>query len=596
MLLSGLSLGAMVFGAIYYVRGLQSQALTVHIQTQAQLQAWTGVEALRQYLGQQGALEAAKLSLDQQVNFGNLSGVSATVSAVAANDTMNCPSGGPTTRVGFNVTGSSGGGNSLLAAHFCVLGASSGSGAVGAPAAITIKGDLDLGGQLDVLGDTSSKMVVDGNVNGSGSLNGINNLYATGNISLGGATNLDVLFSEGNIALSGSGLFSSVQAMKAVALSGTVGVSSLIANGAITLGSNTVDSLTSFAGLTMRAASIGGMSVKGNVMSTNGAVNGLAVVVGSYRETSNGRVASGFYSGTLTKPGSNNQIRMSKVSFLSMSTAKLTASTVATPQFDAYAYRSIANYAFTRIGNDTQVTVRSVSGIADGSYYLTGNGPNQDWLCSSNTYSPSNCVAKICKGWSEYNSCFSYGGGKWTVAGTTMAPGTLWFNGDVSAASGTYYNNWLVTGNIDTAGSNLTQAVNYAGYANVCTNSDFPSLVPTNFCATGSNALTPLSHGNIAFGAGAAVGGVYSGGKISLAASNEVYGSVLAGDILLTTGNTLVHGYVSAARQGSNVGNSSLGSSTKIDLRDLPAGFDPGNTAPQTTWPMSAKLLWVRHR
>ncbi|MBT9492329.1 MAG: hypothetical protein IV107_08235 [Paucibacter sp.] len=594
MLLSGLSLGAMVFGAIYYVRGLQSQSVTVHAQTQAQLKAWSGAEAVRQHLYQLGATEAAKLTVNQAVTFTALSGISATVVDVLASDATNCGGG---TRVGFNITGSSGGANSLLAATFCAKGNGGTPGATGKKPAVNIKGNLQLGGDLNVLGDDKTRVVVDGSVNGSGSLNGISNLYATGDITLGGAVGFDVLFSEGNINLSGSALYSSVQSMKGVNLSGGVAVGSLSANGAVTLASNSVTALTAIGNVTAGSATLGSLKTRGSVVGSNLTISGDAQVAGNSQETSAGSVGSGNYGGGLSTPAWNANVKMTRVAGLTVNITPLTAGTVASPSFDAFPYKASANYVFERVGSNIKVTVNKVNTIPNATYFLVGTGGTQDYLCTSSTYSASTCLAKICNGYSDYNSCFSYSGGKWTIAGVTMAPGVLWFDGDVEAGSGTYYNSWIASGSINTAGSNSTYAVNYAGYANTCTNSAFPTLAPSNFClASDSSKLQAVAAGNIAYGAGGLVGSVYRGGNINLSASNHVYGSVLAGDVLTTSGSTVVHGYVSAASLGTNTADSSLGASTSIDLRNLPSGFDPGNTAATVSAPMSAALLWSRYR
>ncbi|MDC8773097.1 hypothetical protein [Roseateles albus] len=596
MLLSGLSLGAMVFGAIYYVRGLQSQSVTVHAQTQAQLKAWSGVEALRQHLYQLGATEAAKLSVNQVVTFSALSGISATVVDVLAADSVNCGGG---TRVGFNITGSSGGANSLLAATFCAKGNGGTPGATGKVPAVNIKGNLQLGGDLKVQGDAQTKVVVDGTVNGSGSLTGISNLYATGDITLGGSVGFDLLFSEGNINLSGSALYSSVQSMKNVSLSGGVSVASLTANGTVTMSSNSVTALNSIGNVTTGSATIGTLKTKGSVVGSNLTVSGDAQVAGNYTESSNGSVGSGNYGGSLSTQTWNTKVNMTRVANLAVNITPLTSSTVTTPAFDAGPYKALANYVFEWDGSDIKVTVNNVNSIPNGIYFLEGSGQTRDYLCKTNSYNAATCLAKICSGYSTSNTCFAYDNAKkkWTIAGTTMAPGVLWFEGDVEAGSGTYYNTWIASGSINTAGTNSTYAVNYAGYANTCTNTAFPTLVPTNFCkASDTSKLQPVSAGNIAYGAGGLVGTVYKGGKINLSASNDVYGSVLAGDDLTTSGSTVVHGYVSAANLASIPTGSSLGASTSIDLRNLPSGFDPSNTAATSSAPMSATLLWSRYR
>lgn len=50
MLLMGMSLTATVLGTAYYIHGRQTQAITTHAQTQAQLNAWTGARMLQAYL------------------------------------------------------------------------------------------------------------------------------------------------------------------------------------------------------------------------------------------------------------------------------------------------------------------------------------------------------------------------------------------------------------------------------------------------------------------------------------------------------------------------------------------------------------------
>ena len=594
MLLSGLSLGAMVFGGIYYVRSLQVQSVTVHALTQAQLKAWGGTEAVRQYLFQLGATDAAKLSANQTVSFAGVSGISATVTDVLAADSVNCGGG---TRVGFNITGSSGGANALLAATFCAKGSPGGGGTGSRGAAVNIKGNLDLSGDLSVIGDANSKIVVDGKVTGAGSLAGISNLYASGDISLGGSTSIETLFSEGSIALSGSGSYSNVQAMGNIGLTGGVSAGSLKANGTVTLDSNAVTDLSAIGNVRLgSSATIATLKTKGSVVASNSLITGSALVQGNYEEQVAGTVNSGSYGGSLTVQTWNTGVKLNRVPGLSVAITALTASTISVPTFDAYAYQSSANYAFDQVGNDIKVTVKNVSNIPDGTYFLVRSGATQDYVCSSNSYSAASCPAKICNGYSEYNSCFSYSAGKWTLAGTTMAPGIVWFKGDFEAGQGTYYNSWLATGNITTGGNNVSYAANYAGYSQLCTNSSFPNLAPKNFCKAGSSTLLTVGAGNIAFGAGGQVGNNYSGGKITLSASNHVYGDVLAGDILETGGSTTVHGYISAARIGNNAGSSKLGASTKIDLSNLPSSFKPGETAVTPAAANSATLLWSRYR
>lgn len=605
ILLTGLSLGALVFGAVFYVRGAQSQALTVHAQTQAQLKAWSGVEVLRQYLFQSGAEGAADLQAGQVVTLAGLDGVSAQVASVAANDAY-CNGG---TRVGFSLVGSSGGANSLLSAVYCASGSASGGdddpgSANGKP--VVINGPLTLSGDLRITSDDKATIVVNGSVTGNGSLSGIDTLIAKGDVTLGGSTSVDTLSSEGSVDLSGSGNYTTVSALKNITLSGGVAAGSLTANGWVSIQSNSVTSITAIGNVSATAAPIGSVRTQGSVSGSNTRIDGSALVKGNYSEASDGSVAGGQYGGSLSKQGWNNKIQMSRVPGLAVPITPLTPASLTIPSIDAYAYRTAANYQFDRDSSGRiVVTVSQVNGVPDGTYYLAGNADKQDYLCKGPSYAAGSCPAKICVGYSDYNSCFDYSNGTWSIngktldgKGATMAPGVVWFKGNLSAGSGSYYNSFIATGNITTAGANVTRAVNYAGSAGICSNSSFATLYPRNYCSgTGGTTFTASPPGNIVFAAGGLEGSTYVGGRIDLTASNHVYGDILAGDLVVTGGSTTVHGQVVATRQGSNAGNSSFGASTRIDLTSLPSTFVPGNNPTKIHGtPASAKLLWSRYQ
>lgn len=604
ILLTGLSLGALVFGAMFYVRGTQSQALTVHAQTQAQFKAWSGVEALRQYLFLSGADGAAALQVGQVVTLTGLEGVSAKVASVSAND-GNCSAGG--TRVGFNLVGSSGGANSLLNVVYCASGGGTGTSNPGGPDVgkpVVINGPLTLSGDLRITSEDKATIVVNGPVSGNGSLSGINTLIANGDVTLSGSTSIDNVSSAGSVDLSGSGNYTTVSALKNITLSGGVAAGSLTANGTVGIQSNSVTSITAIGSVSATAAPVGSVKTQGSVTGANTKISGSALVQGNYTESSDGSVAGGQYGGTLSKQSWNTKILMTRVAGLVVPITPLTFETIQIPKIDAYAYRSAANYQFDRDSSGrTVVTVSQVNGVPDGTYYLAGNADKQDYLCTGTSYAAGSCPAKICVGYSDYNSCFDYSSGTWSINGKTMAPGVAWFKGNLVAGVGTYYNSFIATGNITTAGANVTKAVNYAGPGSsaadgACVNSRFAGLYPLNYC-TGTGGATFVSNppGNIVFAAGSVEGSTYVGGRIDLTASNDVYGDVLAGDLVVTGGSTTVHGLVLATRQGSNSGNSSFGASTKIDLTGLPNTFHPSDYGPPTAaTPASAKLLWSRYQ
>lgn len=280
----------------------------------------------------------------------------------------------------------------------------------------------------------------------------------------------------------------------------------------------------------------------------------------------------------------------------------LTAIAADTVKVDAYEYKDASNYLFEYVNGKRQVTVQNINGLTTGVYYL-GNYPQQngrgynDFLCKS-VDSSNNCTSPatpdsttrtLCQGQSTYNGCITYSNGTWTVSGKNLAPGALWFKGNLQMSNGEYYNSVVATGNITTSGAHVLYAVNYAGYQVICNNkflknstTDFAGMYPTNFCNISGAKLISNSLGNVGYLAGSFTNSVFSGGVITLGASSNVYGSIVAGDVFLTEGSSTVHGYVTAAAQGNTTANN-WGGSTLIDTSDLPDSYTPGTTTPPDT-------------
>jgi hypothetical protein len=240
---------------------------------------------------------------------------------------------------------------------------------------------------------------------------------------------------------------------------------------------------------------------------------------------------------------------------------------------------------------------------------------------SNNCTAPAQASAHpFCNSYSasENNGCFTRtvlaGRDKWSIAGKSLPPGVVWFNGDLVINSGIYYNTFLATGNISTGGDLVTYAMNYSGYGPICNNqfvtsvrsADFADMIPTNFCKDGK--YVPNALGNIGLAAGGydpsntaniPVKTVYGGGLIDLGAGNSIYGIVLSGDILKTGGSTKIYGYISAAGlQLSDLANT-LSGSTLVDLKNLPEGYNPGEIPNMTDTvggeEGNASVLWTRY-
>lgn len=427
---------------------------------------------------------------------------------------------------------------------------------------------------------------------------------------------------QGNVTLTG-GSATTVNSESNV--SSNRQVATINANGSVTALSPA--NINAAGNVTLNGWASANVKSKGSVTINSGS---LSSVLASGNLTFKGwGSAAGTIGGTLIKEQPNNSsvnvnvqpgliVEVPTVDVVPM--APLSAFTLTRPRVDAYGLKASANYVFQRENGRMKVTVRNINGIADGDYYIgryqVQDNDRVDYLCkevnsSGLCTSPTSHAETrtICQGNSNQNACFSYANDTWSVTGKNLAPGVMWFESNLSLGSGNFYNTFIATGNIDTSGAHTTTAVNYAGYDIICLNqypqnatTRFAGLYPTNFCNQTNTSLIGNSIGNIALLAGGYQGETFSGGRIELGASSRIYGSVIAGDLLLTGGNTTISGYVTAAGQGSGTSNIWDGSTT-IDLRNLPSSYNPGGipdmeegcpAPPPPTLP-EAKVMWSRY-
>ncbi|MBB5193537.1 hypothetical protein HNQ50_004295 [Silvimonas terrae] len=603
VLMVGLSLTAAVLGTMYYVHSEQDSTLTAHTATQAQLKAWTGVEAFRQYLYQAGQTTAAALTANQAITLSgsNLTGIAGLVIGVNSTSTS-CVSSAATgstqgTLVTANFTGTSSGATATVQAVYCVIAGSSGSGTGNTNAnAINFNHDVTLGGSINFITSTSTTANAVINVNGSFntggvSLTGVQVINATGNVSLGSSAQVGVINSNGTVSLSGSASAVSINAIGDVSITGGAHA----------------DSVNTLGNVTMDSTSIGTLHAQKN----------LTV-------SSSGTVGSGTVGGTVSKPAWNTGVNVTANSSYAVT---VTPVSLGTQQIDANQLQATANYVFDIDSSGyRKVTVANVNGVTAGTYYL-GNydSGHQDYLCtalaSGSTPSSPICgtpavgsSVTICQGYSAYNPCFSYSSSNsmWTINGQSIAQGVAWFHGSLTVGNGTYYNTFIATGNISTSGSDVVYAPAFAGFngavsgvtyapTGICVNANFPTLWPTNLCTPASSPTTfnynATAVANYAFLAGSATNGVYSGGNIALGSSTTVYGSILANNQFTSSGSTTIYGYVTAA---GSTGANSLGSSTTINLSALPPAYKPGASVPGTgssgtPSAVTSQVLWTRY-
>lgn len=392
-------------------------------------------------------------------------------------------------------------------------------------------------------------------------------------------------------------------------------VGSVEINGSATVTVNTKDSIT------VRSGSLSNLRAEKN-LSFYGWGSATGVIGGSLTKqyTNNNNV------NITTNP--NLSVNLTPVSVNLMS--ELQPFTMDPPRVDAYEYKDSANYIFEYENGAIKVTTKNISNIEDGSYKIgkIKIAYNDRWgyLCktlNSSGYCATECatitagscsntanIYKICRGTWDGGECIRYSAGKWVLEGSTsdnesaVAPGILWFAGNIDLTSGFFRNTIIATGNITTSGSHKTWATNYGGYSVNCPNSLYPSIYPTNLCDRTAQTLVANSLGNIALLAGGYVGSTFSGGIIKLGASTEIFGSIVAGDQFSTSGNTTTHGYITAAALGTATQHTWEGS-LHMDLTGLPAGYDPGDTpinggdedeeCTDTSCTSQASVLWTRY-
>lgn len=673
MLLIGVGLVSASLGAMHMVRSTQERQLAAHAQVNAQSGVWAAVEVVRAYLQTLNKDQLTKLSLNQVWTItgnDNLTQQAILVELIAPVDpavdykvraqltaTDTAARSSSSLEVIYAVTPANPGGNVALngvldfyndlnlgggitlnvpdGANFNVDGDftanSVGIEGVGL-AKVAVTGNVTIGSNVDAeelwarnititggatatrlfafgtptteggVGTETSKSKTDtccGNINTSGGVTGIETMNANGNVNSGGnGLAAQTINARGNVTLSGGGSnHGTINAGGNVnAVSGS-SVANILARGDVTLGGNLVSALTAIGSVTCTANWQTFPSIR-----AGGAVTGC-------------NLASGIQQNVNPKPVVGIIEKLQPVKLVQ-------------PKVDAWMLRPSANYAFEFEGDKAKVTVNNIQGMTNGVYYIGKyEGRPREYLCTT-VDSNNNCTmpaartdAKpFCNGFgsSEYTGCFTFnktpGQEGWSIAGTSLPPGVMWFKGNLTLNSGTYYNTFVATGNVNTGGQLTTYAMNYAGYGPICENkftssvrsSDFEGMKPTNFCQ--GSSFKPSALGNIGILAGgynpsaaanATTNTEYGGGLINLGAGNSIYGTVLSGDILKTGGSTKIYGYISAAGLQLSEDINNLGGSTTVDLMNLPEGYNPneipnmddsvGGTASLAT------VLWSRY-
>lgn len=670
IMVSLLGIGALGVTAsgLMSLESAQPQQLMLNTATQANRRAIEGAHIVQSYLNGLDATAIAALSA------GNLNIVGAT--GVAASLMSNTPLPNGKYQIAVNIIGRSFQTASVFQVVYEITpggGGGGGSQQVVVTGTVNINSNLDLTGNITVLGNSNANLMVTGNVDMRGSVSGINALCATGNIAVTSAISVNRVCSRGTVTLGGAAnIAQDISAMGNVVLSGgATSATTVNTNGNVTIsggsatasvvnakgnvevsgGSARVTSVLNSEGNVNWTSSRGANTINANgtviytapnssttinsgsnvTLSGNGAVqtlNALGNVTLSGTNASTGvfgnlrgqgnivfgnkpTIGNGQVKGTLSRTPAAGQNVVSNaslvVAYTPVSLAAVNPNIQSAASVDVYVLKDAANYVFEiDSSGKRKVTVRNVSGITDGSYFLGDYDQrwdvpslargNKDYLCTAVNSSgvctlPATPYRTLCQGYSNSNGCFAYSSSTrtWTISGQSMAPGSAWFSGSLVVSNGTYINTFLSTGSISTSGSLKVFSPNYAGYTPVCTDSRGASpygitvdyrlsgLYPTDLCVSG--AYAPSALGNTALIAGGyGSPGVYSGGDISVGSSNTIYGNVVAGGLLGTTGNTTIVGAVQVANlaNAAGTGTTNWGGRTTIDLTNLPSTFTPG--------------------
>jgi len=520
VLLAGMSLTAIVLGAMYYVRSTQSQLLSVHAQTQAQMRAWTTVEAVRKYLN--GVKANSKLAvLAQKVSeSGNnllltitgLNGVSASLIGV---DSTSDPKQFTALISGEAASDTAANSKSAVKVVFELDSTTTDITENDMKGNYTNK-NLKLSGGISATTEEKSAFVVSVNgdfTTGGNSITGVSTIRSTGSISIGSGSSFEELHANCDVVLTGSVTSESIKARRNACLTGeAAGTGTILANGtvyaqagydkngAISASGNAADvSACRSAGssddgsnylaatcseladgivVDLSSGSAGAKSVnaKGDVTLASGRVGDLAaegnLILANWGAKVDSGIVGGIVSAPKEAPGMKDSVNnVQESSGLSVSIETVPRVTIDTYVIDANDYKSIANYVFSVDSSGyKKVTVFNVSGISSGEYYIGSFKPNYqtyaDYLCPT-LASGSTTSSPVC-----------------SLTGTTASALTTICKGDSPYTPCFSYNADTKTWTIQ--GESMAQGVAwFAGNLSIIGKTYFNTFVATGNITTG---------------------------------------------------------------------------------------------------------------
>ncbi|WP_293935877.1 hypothetical protein [Iodobacter sp.] len=631
LLFVGMALTATVLGGHFYVKGMQEQQSTALASTQAQMRAWQGLDIAQSVFAN---MTSAQLQALATATAGGVQTITLTgVNNIALQVTSALPTTNPT-QFSITVTGSAATGTPLAASSRLAANIVITPGSPPTPprllSGVSIEGDLKMSGDIKIFeGDISNfEIIVKGDVDlKSNSITTLESdptvIRATGNINVESSSDYGLLHANGNVTMSGSTRADAVLARGNIVHKSSKDIIYAATNQDLTVQAGTVHDL--LVGQTLIITGDAKLSPTAGYAAKNfdPAIVGYTIQTLAQFDTANG------YDGSTNKPKYDkvkNQINKTAANWVTTPNVREVSGLVVNipmveinsdEAFNAYDYKSLANYAFTvDKDNKIKVQVKRVTGIADGDYFLCGTKliPNANCIGLD---AESNQIALTASG-IKYDASLK----TWTLEATdktvkNIAPGIVWFEGNITA-KGTYYNTFIATLTFKSREAQI-YSPNYAAFSGMqngtryapqgyCNDTDF-GLKPSQLCSTNTtnswNSEIDGGIGNFSAMAGSlnkVDNKTYEGGNIAFLNTNEIFGNVWAGNLYGTDaeygGSITLHGYIKAQARGDKSSNI-IKNSTTIDLKKLPPNFRPstGVIKPGTpgTAPVSPQVRWVRY-
>lgn len=641
VLLVGLAVAASALGTAYYINMSQKSLISSHALTNAQSGTWTGVEIFRKYLevlGEDDILPLTDQGLELNVKDGRKLKVNSIISIKKGGAN---PKQYQVTADIQNISDKSEASSTIQAVYDISFNANSSStGSSGSTMtfsnAMNFYGGLTATGNIDLTNAGQKAIInVEGNVNqtssgGGVTLTGVKRLNSTGSVELGSSTKVEEVYSNKYIIISGSAAVTkTASALQYIKMNSSSSQGDFYAGNSNKLISNDIRKEDVYVNIE-NSGRVNSINTLNNINIVNGGSNlGTAIA-----------------SGNIKCPGTwwTNYTLMKALSFdSSCSTSKRSGldgitplnaievteiSTSTKPIVNALSsqYKGSAEYIFyyDSIDKTEKVDVRDSFSSSTPTYITYQLDKKNGFLCktlNANKQCSTPVIKLAPKLKSQGTDFIQYDQSKklWTVTESnpnwsngasvtpSLVPSVVLFNGDLNLSLGRFTNTFLATGNITYGGSVTLYAPNYAGDAKVC-QLDSVYRVQSNLCSSGK--LTNLPVANTALLAGSCTDdssvmtcqGSYNGGTITIGQSANVYGNIIAGNILNTGGSTTIYGSVLAAALGNARSGSSLQGSTTIDLTGLtdnqltitvPNGEDEQAEGETTT--QTVKIKWARY-